>query len=163
MLVADEFEDSEFRVPCERIRAAGHHLTIVGAQAGGTVTGKRGSVVNVDRAASDMDPRDLDAVVVPGGYSPDRLRLLPDAVDLVRQVGREGGLVAAICHAPSLLVDAELLSGRRVTSWPSIRRDLENAGATWLDETVVEDGNLVTSRNPGDLDAFSTRILGRLS
>jgi protease I len=113
-------------------------------------------------AGSDVDPRDLDAVVVPGGYSPDRLRLHPDVVDLVRQVARAGRLVAAICHGPSLLIDADVVSGRTVTSWPSIRRDLENAGATWVDETVVEDANLVTSRNPGDLDTFSETILRKL-
>lgn len=163
VVLADDFEDSEFFVPCERIRAAGHHVSIVGAKAGETVRGKRGSVVEVDRAASEIDPGDLDAVVVPGGYSPDRLRLLPDVVDLVRLVGSDGRLVAAICHGPSLFVDADLLRGRRVTSWPSIRKDLENAGAIWLDQTVVEDGNLVTSRNPSDLDRFSTTIVRRLT
>jgi protease I len=162
-VVADDFEDVELEVPCERLRAAGHHVTLVGATADEAVRGKRGAVVHIEIAASDVDPRDLDAVVVPGGYSPDRLRLHPDVIDLVRQVGRAGGLVAAICHGPSLLIDADLVSGRTVTSWPSIRRDLENAGATWVDRTVVEDANLVTSRDPRDLDTFSETILEKLS
>jgi protease I len=161
-VVADDFEDSELEVPCEWLRAAGHHVTFVGAKAGEAVRGKRGAVVDIEMAASEVAPRDLDAVVVPGGYSPDRLRLYPDVVDLLRQVAREGRLVAAICHGPSLLIDADVVSGRTVTSWPSIRRDLENAGATWVDETVVEDANLVTSRNPGDLDTFSETILRKL-
>lgn len=162
-LIADGFEDSEFDVPYERLRSAGHDVTIVGAEAGKTAQGKRGSVVEVEMALSDVDPAGFDAVVVPGGYSPDRLRLQPDAVDLVRDLAGDGRLVAAICHGPSLLVDADILKGRTVTSWPSIRRDLENAGASWVDRSVVEDGNLVTSRKPGDLDDFSAAILGKIA
>jgi protease I len=161
-VVADDFEDVELEVPRERLRAAGHHVTFVGAQASEAVRGKRGTVVDVEMAASDVDPRDLDAVVIPGGYSPDRLRLHPDVIDLVRHVAQAGRLVAAICHGPSVLIDADVVSGRKVTSWPSIRRDLENAGATWVDEAVVEDANLVTSRTPSDLDAFCETILRKL-
>jgi protease I len=161
-VVADDFEDAELEMPQERLRDAGHRVTLVGARRGQAVRGKRGAVVEIDMAGSEVDPRDLDAVVVPGGYSPDRLRLQPDVVNLLRQVARAGRLIAAICHGPSLLIDADLLAGRTVTSWPSIRRDLENAGATWVDEAVVTDGNLVTSRNPGDLTTFSEAILRKL-
>jgi protease I len=161
-VVADDFEDAELQVPYARLRAAGHHVRIVGARSGESVRGKRGAIFDIEMGAADVDPRDLDAVVVPGGYSPDRLRLCLDVVDLVRRVGQEGRIVAAICHGPSLLIDAELVQGRTITSWPSIRTDLEHAGATWVDEVVVEDGNLITSRNPDDLEAFSATILRRL-
>lgn len=163
VLVAEGFEDSEFRVPVERLRSAGHHVVVVGAVAGESVRGKRGYVVEVAVAASDLDPAALDAVLVPGGHAPDRLRLEPDAVDLVREVGRDGRLVAAICHGPWLLAAAGLVVGRTVTSWPSIRPDLEHAGATWVDRNVVEDANLVTSRRPGDLDEFTATILRKLA
>ncbi len=163
LLVANGFEDSEYRIPSERLRSAGHHVTIVGSEAGEPVRGKKGSLVEIEMAASDADPASLDAVVVPGGHSPDRLRLAPDAVELVRRVADGGRLVAAICHGPSLLIEADLVEGRTVTSWPSIRRDLENAGATWVDRSVVEDANLVTSRHPGDLDEFSTAVLRKLT
>jgi protease I len=163
VVVADDFEDAEFQVPCDRITAAGHHVTIVGIRAGQALRGKRGTVVEVELAASEIDPRELDGVVIPGGYSPDRLRVHADVVDLVRRVAHEGGLVAAVCHGPSLLIEAGLVQGRTVTSWPSIRTDLENAGASWVDQPVVEDGNLVTARNPGDLDGFSDAILAHLA
>lgn len=162
-LIADGFEDSEFEVPYERLRAAGHQVTIVGTEAGKTVQGKRGSLVEVEAAASDVEPESFDAIVVPGGYSPDRLRLNPDAVELVRHLADDGRLVAAICHGPSLLIDADCVDGRTVTSWPSIRRDLENAGASWVDCSVVEDANVVTSRKPGDLDDFSAAILSKIA
>ncbi|MGZ4800959.1 MAG: type 1 glutamine amidotransferase domain-containing protein [Acidimicrobiia bacterium] len=161
-VVADDYEDAELEVPRERLQDEGHCVILVGAKAGQTVRGKRGAVVEIEKAASEVDPRDLDAIVVPGGYSPDRLRLHPDVIDLVRGVARAGRLVAAVCHGASLLIDADLVSGRTVTSWPSIRRDLENAGAIWVDEAVVEDANLITSRNPGDLASFSDAILRRL-
>ncbi|MDZ7732727.1 MAG: DJ-1/PfpI family protein [Acidimicrobiia bacterium] len=102
-------------------------------------------------------------MVVPGGYAPDKLRLDEDAVRFVAQMNRQGKLIAAVCHAGSLLIDADVVDGRRVTSWPSIRTDLVNAGADWFDEEVVEDGNLITSRNPGDLDAFSAAIDAHLT
>lgn len=162
-VVADGFEDSELLVPRERIAAAGHHVTIVGLHAGETIRGKHGAVVAAERAAPEVDAASVDAIVIPGGFSPDRLRIHPPVVDLVRQVAGAHKLVAAICHGPSLLIEADLVRGRTVTSWPSIRTDLRNAGATWVDRPVVEDANLVTSRHPGDLDEFTDAVLRHLA
>jgi len=162
-VLADDFEDSEFRVPYDRLREAGHEVTVVGAVAGARVRGKRGRETFVLEATPDgVDPEDVDALIIPGGYSPDKLRMNPGVVSLVGKVFDAGKPVAAICHAGSLLIEAGVVEGRRVTSWPSIRKDLENAGARWEDAEVVEDGNLITSRNPGDLPSFCRAILERL-
>ena len=163
MPVGDEFEDAEVTVPCERLRAAQHEVTIVGTEKGATVRGKRGrATVRVDVAAASADPREFDALVIPGGHSPDHLRLDAGVVSLVRRFSETGKTVAAVCHGPQLLIEADVVRGKTLTSWPSIRKDLENAGARWIDRQVVEDGNLITSRKPDDLEAFSAAILRRL-
>ncbi len=162
-VLADDFEDSEFKVPYDRIRDAGHDVTVIGAEAGKEVNGKKGNVsFTVDAAPSDVDAGDFQALVIPGGYSPDKLRTNDGIVSLVRKIAGEDRPIAAICHAGSLLIEADLVDGRRVTSWPSIRTDLENAGADWEDSEVVVDGNIITSRKPDDLDAFTSAILERL-
>jgi protease I len=162
-VLADDFEDSEFRVPYDRLQEAGHEVTVLGGEAGKTVTGKKGKERStIDSAAGDVDPGRFDALVVPGGYSPDKLRTNGDVVSFVAKLAGAGKPVAAICHAGSLLIEADLVDGRTVTSWPSIRTDLENAGANWQDREVVEDGNLITSRQPDDLDAFCQALLARL-
>jgi len=163
MPLADDFEDAEFTVPAERLRAAGHEVVVVGSKAGTTVKGKRGKAsVTVESAAGGLDPGAFDVLVIPGGYSPDHLRLDPTVVAFVRTFAQSGKLVAAVCHGPQLLIEADAVRGRTMTSWPSVRKDLENAGARWVDREVVEDGNLITSRKPDDLAAFSQAILGRL-
>jgi protease I len=162
-LIDDGFEDSEFRVPLERFTAAGHDTIVVGVEAGRTVTGKRGQEhARLEQTPADCNPNEIDAVVVPGGWSPDRLRTHDDVVELVRAAGIAGKPVAAICHGPSLLLEADLVRGRRVTSWPSIRTDLVNAGAKWEDADVVCDGNVITSRRPDDLSAFCAAVLEAL-
>jgi protease I len=162
-VLADMFEDSEFRVPYDRIRDAGHEITVVGEDAGEELEGKQGDEkVTPDATADSVSPGDFDALVIPGGYSPDKLRTHEGLVKFVRAFFDAEKPVAAICHAGSLLVEADAVRGRTVTSWPSVRTDLENAGARWVDEEVVEDANLITSRNPDDLDAFTAAILGRL-
>lgn len=163
-VLGDDFEDSEFRVPYDRLAAAGHDVTVVGGRAGDRVTGKRGEeTIEIQASAASIDPRNVDVVVIPGGYSPDKLRTDDDVVQLVRDAAMHGKLVAAVCHGPSLLIDAEIVDGKRLTSWPSIKKDLYNAGAVWEDHEVVEDGNLITSRMPDDLEAFSRAILDRLA
>lgn len=163
MVLADDFEDSEFQVPYDRLRGAGHEVTVVGTEAGAEVHGKKGrSSATVDATPDQVHPEDFAALVVPGGYSPDRLRIAPGVVKFVAGFFQADRPVAAICHAGSLLVEADAVRGRTVTSWPSIRTDLVNAGATWVDQEVVEDGNLITSRKPDDLDAFVGAVLGRL-
>ncbi len=163
MLLDDMFEDSEFRVPYDRLRKAGHEVVVVGKQAGKEVTGKQGKEkVTTDRGIGDVSPDEFDAVVIPGGYSPDHLRTDIKMVGLTREAYLRGKPLAAVCHAPWMLVEADVADGHTVTSWPSIKTDLINAGARWVDREVVEDGNLITSRNPGDLEAFSDAILRQL-
>jgi protease I len=162
-VLADDFEDSEFRVPYDRVRDGGHDTTVIGTEAGKEVSGKKGKErVTLEATPADVDPGEFDALVVPGGYSPDKLRTDSDVVALVAKIAGAGKPVAAICHAGSLLIEADLVDGRRVTSWPSIRTDLENAGARWEDKEVVEDENLITSRKPDDLDAFCGALLRHL-
>jgi protease I len=158
-LVDELFEDAEFRVPYDRLKAAGHELTIVGLEKGKQVEGKRSKErIRIERAADECSAGDFDALVIPGGYSPDKLRVSLPAVRLTREMFVAEKPVAAVCHAPWMLVEADVLDGKVVTSWPSIRTDLINAGARWVDREVVEDGNLVTSRKPDDLEAFTAAI-----
>ena len=162
-VLTDDFEDSAFEVPYERIREAGHEVTVIGVEAGKEVKGKKGEASFTPEATPDtVDPDQFDALVVPGGYSPDKLRTNEGIVKLVSSFFDGDKTVAAICHAGSLLIEADAVRGRTVTSWPSVRTDLKNAGAEWVDREVVEDGNLITSRNPGDLDPFVDAILKRL-
>lgn len=162
-VLANDFEDSEFKTPYDRLRDAGHEVTIIGTEAGKELTGKRGDVTTTtDATTTDVDPADFDALVIPGGYSPDQLRIDENIVGFTRKLTESGVPVAAICHAGQLLVEAGVVEGKRVTSWPSVRTELELAGAEWVDETVVEDGNLITSRNPNDLPAFCDALLARL-
>jgi protease I len=163
MPLASGFEDSEFAVPYERLREAGHEVTVLGSKQGEVIRGKGGRVsATVEATAGSVDPAQFDALVIPGGYSPDHLRLDAAMVSFVRHFMDAGKLVAAVCHGPQLLIEAEVVRGRKLTSWPSVRKDLENAGAGWVDEEVVEDGNLITSRKPEDLDAFCEAIAAQL-
>lgn len=163
-LVAEDFEDVELSRPVDDLRGAGHEVVIAGAEAGASLTGKKGQhTVTVDVAFDDVDPSGFDLLLVPGGYSPDKLRLQPFAVRLVHGFDRDGKPIAAICHAGSLLIDAGVVRDKRMTSWPSIRVDLVNAGADWVDEPLVVDGNLITSRKPDDLDEFSACLLDTLA
>ena len=161
--LGEGFEDSEYEVPRQRLEEAGHTCVVVGSSRGAKVTGKRGRVeAEVEQAASEADPAAFDALLVPGGWSPDRLRTDPEVVAFVRRVVEAGRPVAAICHGPQLLIEAEVVSGRTLTSYASVRKDLENAGATWKDEAVIVDGALVTSRTPDDLDPFCKAFLEQL-
>lgn len=162
VLAADMFEDVELWYPYYRLLEAGHDVDIVGCEAGTTHNGKKGTSVTTTRAAGDVSAEDYAGVVVPGGFSPDYMRRCPPMVALVRSIGSAGRTVAAICHGPWMLASAELVEGRRVTSFPSLHIDLVHAGAEWVDEEVVEDGNLITSRRPDDLPAFMRTVMAAL-
>jgi len=163
-LIDEMFEDSEFRVPYDRLRAAGHTVDILGRQAGATMDGYRHKEqVKIEKPVAQARVEDYDALVIPGGYSPDHLRTQREAVTFTRSMALANKLVAAVCHAPSLLIEADLVYGRQITSWPSIRTDLVNAGSRWVDREVAIDGNLITSRRPDDLPAFSDAILHLLA
>lgn len=162
-IVDEMFEDSEFRVPYERVKEAGHEPVIVGLEGGKKLQGKRGSEkIIAELAIDDVDAARFDALVIPGGYSPDKIRTDAAMVALTKSIYDAGKPVAAICHAGWMLAEAGIIAGRTVTSWPSIKTDLINAGATWVDQEVVEDGNLITSRKPADLEAFSKTLLAQL-
>jgi protease I len=163
IIVGSGFEDAELRVPYDRLRRAGHEAVVVGREAGQALKGKRQDTeITTARSIREVAARDFDALVIPGGHSPDELRLDPLMVEFTRHMFEAGKPVAAICHAGSLLIEAEVADDRTVTSWPSIRTDLVNAGARWVDEAVIEDGNLITSRQPEDLEAFCDAILRQL-
>ena len=162
-IVDSDFEDSEFRVPYDRVKQAGHEAVIVGLKAGKQLKGKKGKeTIKAEQAATDVSADGFDALVIPGGYSPDHLRMDSDMVDLVQEFFQQDKPIAAICHAGWMLAEADIADGRTVTSWPSIKTDLINAGASWVDREVVEDGNLITSRKPDDLKAFSEALLRQI-
>lgn len=159
-----DFEDSEFQVPYDEVRRAGHEAVIVGLEAGKQVEGKKGKVkTKVEKTVKDVRAEDFDALVIPGGYSPDHLRADDGIVKFTRTFNDQDKPIAAICHAPWMLAEADIIDGRTVTSFPSIKTDLVNAGAKWVDRELVEDGNLLTSRNPHDLPVFCEAILRHLS
>jgi len=163
VIITDMFEDSEYTEPAQAFRKSGHALVHLGLAKGRTVTGKKeGTPVTVDRAVKDVMVDDFDALLIPGGYSPDKLRVDDDAVRFVKEFVESGKPVFAICHAPQLLITAQVLQGRKITGWKSIIQDIKNAGAEFIDQEVVEDGNLISSRSPADLPAFIQASLKKL-
>ena len=164
ILVEEEFEDFELTGPLESLRAAGATVTIVGPVKGASYRGKRGDAkVTADMAAGAARIADFDALVIPGGHAPDRMRMRHAMVDLARDAMDAGKPVAAICHGPQLLISANALRGRTLTCWPSIAIDVKNAGGMYVDKPVMEDGNLITSRKPDDVEVFSEAIVRALS
>lgn len=162
-LIADMFEDVEYTKPANAFREAGHDVVNVGVEAGAIVTGKMEKTeVEIDEAVADCSPDDFDALFIPGGYSPDHLRLSQDAIDFAADFVRSGKPVLAICHAGQLLAASDVLAGRRITGYRSIVSELRNAGAEYEDAEVVIDDNLVSSRNPDDLPAFIKASLAKL-
>ena len=163
ILATDGFEQSELEGPLEALREAGASVKIV-APAMGTIQGMqhadKGDLFDVVLALNKADPELFDALILPGGLmNPDALRANPDAVAFVRAFGEAGKPIGAICHAPWLLIEAGLVENRQLTSWPAIRTDVENAGGIWVDEEVVVDSGLVTSRQPADVPAFNAKVI----
>jgi protease I len=163
ILAEEDFEDIELSEPLRAMKDAGARVVIVGSGSKPSYTGKRGNAkVTVDITADKAQAEDFDAIIVPGGYAPDKMRLHSSMINLVQKAYEMGKIVAAVCHGPQLLISADIVRGRRVTSWPSIAIDLKNAGATWVDQPVVQDGNLITSRKPADLPKFNKAIIEAL-
>lgn len=163
VLIGKDFEDSEYSKPVEAFRNAGHQIVHVGLKKGETVTGKKEATpVQIDMEAKDAKPREFDALLIPGGYSPDNLRAHDDPVQFVKEFMDTGKPVFVICHGPQLLITAKKLQGRKVTGYKSIIQDIWNAGAQFTDSEMVEDGNLISSRSPADLPAFIKASLNKL-
>jgi protease I len=162
VLAEDLYQDLELWYPVLRMREAGAEVVIVGTGSAETYTGKYGYPVTVDTSADKVHSTDFDGLIVPGGYAPDRLRRYPAVNSLAREMFVEGKVVAAICHGPWVLVSADVLRGRTVTCFSGIKDDVINAGANYVDEEVVRDGNLITSRQPDDLPAFCREVIAAL-
>jgi protease I len=163
ILTEEGFEQVELTSPKEALLAAGATVHIISPQSGKIKAwdkDKWGIEVDVDVVLTDASPDDYDALVLPGGVlNPDKLRQNKDAVAFVSAFLDEGKPLAAICHGPQMLIETGMISGRRLTSYPSLQTDLKNAGAEWVDEEVVTDNGLVTSRTPADLDAFNRKTI----
>jgi protease I len=163
IIIADMFEDAEYTEPADAFREEGHELIHIGLEAGTTVKGKKEQTsIRIDKAVKDVSVDDFDALLIPGGYSPDKLRVDHDAVRFAKDFVDSGKPVFVICHGPQLLISADVIRGRKITGWKSIIQDIKNAGAEFIDQEVVEDGNLISSRSPDDLPAFIQASLKRL-
>jgi len=162
-LATDGVEQVELTEPKKNLEDAGATTEIISPKSGEIKAWKFkdwGDKLKVDKSLDQADPEDYDALVLPGGViNPDHLRMEPKAVQFVKDFARTGRTIAAICHGPWTLIEAGLVRGKKMTSWPSLKTDLKNAGANWVDEPVVKDGNLVTSRKPDDIDTFSRAIM----
>lgn len=162
ILAENMYQELELWYPLLRLREEGAEVQVIGTGSAPTYTSKLGYPVTADAAAGDVSAADFDAVIIPGGYAPDLLRRYEPVLRLVRDAFAQGKVVAAICHAGWVLASAGVLRGRRVTSVPAIKDDMVNAGAEWVDQEVVQDGNLITSRMPNDLPAFCRAIIAAM-
>ena len=167
ILATDGFEQSELLEPRKALDEAGARTEVI-APKDGKIKGwnmkEWGESVKVDKTLEDANPNDYDALVLPGGVmNPDHLRTDPRAVNFVRQFVSTGKTVGAICHGPWTLVEAGAVAGKTMTSWPSIKTDLKNAGANWIDQEVASDGQFITSRKPDDIPAFSRALIDSIA
>ena len=162
ILIEQMYNDLEFWYPYYRLKEAGAEVVVVGSGSAEEYTGKSGLPCGVDASAEQISAADFDCIIIPGGYAPDHMRRHPSMVKLVRDLFEAGQVVAAICHAGWMLASAEIVKGRTVTSFFAIKDDLVHAGANWVDQEVVVDGKLITSRKPDDLPAFMRAIIAAL-
>jgi protease I len=164
LILTDEgVEDREMAYPYCRLQEAGYAVDVVGPERGKTYTGGRGLPFTADLGPDDVRIDDYDAVIVPGGKAPDHMRTVPGLVRIVQDAIARDKVVAAICHGPQMLIEADVLRGRRATCAPQIKTDVRNAGANYVDEAAVVDGKIITSRFPPDLPAFCKATLEVLS
>jgi len=167
ILATNGFEQAELLEPRKALSEAGATTEVISPNEGeikGWKSKDWGDTVRVDKTLEQANPQDYDALVLPGGVlNPDHLRMNPAAVDFVRKFVNTGRTVAAICHGPWMLVEAGVVNGKSITSWPSLKTDLKNAGANWVDKEVCTDGQFITSRKPDDIPAFNHTIIDALS
>ncbi|MFH1349838.1 MAG: type 1 glutamine amidotransferase domain-containing protein [Pseudomonadota bacterium] len=163
VLVEEMYNEFEFWYPYYRLKEAGAEVVVVGSGSASEYKAKSGLPCKADTSADRISSSDFDGVIIPGGYAPDHMRRHPAMVDLVREVFESGKLVAAICHAGWMLASAEIVKGRTLTSFFAIKDDLIHAGGNWVDQEVVVDGNLITSRKPDDLPAFMRAVIKALT
>lgn len=161
LFVANFYEDLEFWYPYYRLKEEGAEVVIIGPGID-SYAGKHGLPVKSDKAISEVDPKKFDGLIIPGGYSPDHMRRSPKMVEFVKAMHADGKPIAAICHAGWMLASAGIVRGKKLTSFYSIKDDMINAGAEWVDSEVVRTGNLITSRMPSDLPAFCLAIITAL-
>ncbi|NES97955.1 MAG: DJ-1/PfpI/YhbO family deglycase/protease [Desertifilum sp. SIO1I2] len=163
ILIENGVEDAEFQIPYKALQLAKADIVILGSRTNETYKGKQGKVsIEADATTTETLPDAFDAVIIPGGMAPDTMRTNPNTVRFVREAFNQGKLIAAVCHGPQVLIEADLLKDKNATGFIAIRKDMINAGANYIDEPLVVDGNLITSRQPGDLAIFTTAILSRL-
>ena len=166
MLATDGFENDELFKPRQALIDAGAKVTLASIKKDpiqGEKAGEKADKITPDLTLDEVDTDDYDAIVLPGGLgNPDKMRLQERAIEIIQDFAEDEKIIAAICHAPWLLIEADVVDGRRMTSWPSLRTDLENAGADVADEAVVVDVNFITSRNPDDIPAFNKAIIDAL-
>ena len=162
ILAEDTYQELELWYPLLRMREAGAEVTVVGMPGVDEYQSKHGYAVNVNVAADAVSAEEFDAIIIPGGYAPDRMRRHAPMLGLVRGIAERGGVVAFICHAAWVPISAGIMKGRQATSVPAIKDDVINAGAEWVDQEVVQDGNLISSRRPNDLPAFCRAIIAAL-
>ena len=163
ILIDQLFQDSEVTDPKEKLESAGFSVDIIGPNTKEEYIGKKGTKIKANKSIDDVSAKDYGGLVIPGGWAPDKMRMNEKMVTFVEQINEKNKPIACICHGGSMLVEAGIVKGRKVTSYVSIRTDLINAGARWLDKEVVSDGNLITSRTPADLPAFCAEFLKALS
>ncbi|MBO2944935.1 type 1 glutamine amidotransferase [Paenibacillus sp. F411] len=162
-LLDEEFEDLELWYPVYRVREEGAEVHLAGLEKGKTYIGKYGVPATAEYAFDELDSKDYDGILVPGGWAPDKLRRYDQVLQLVRQMDADRKPIGQICHAGWVLISAKILQGVTVTSTPGIRDDMENAGATWVDEPVITDGHIVSARRPADLPPYGQAFCDALA
>src|SRR5690625_2136176 len=161
-LLADNYEDSEMVNPYNAVKEAGHEAVIVGLEKGTELKGKKGASYTSDAAIDQVHANQYDAIVIPGGSAPEDLRVNDQVVEFVKQANKQEKVIAGICQGPQVMISADILKGKNTTCFIGIRDDVKNAGSTFLDQEVVVDGNIITSRTPKDEPAFIREILNKL-
>lgn len=163
ILIDQLFQDSEVTDPREKLQGAGFKVDIIGANKTEEYIGKKGTKIKADKTIDEVSSKDYSGLVIPGGWAPDKMRMNEKMIMFIEGINEKNKPIACICHGGSMLVETNIVKGRKLTSYASIKTDLINAGARWSDKEVVIDGNLITSRTPADLPIFCAELLKALS